>query len=74
MSASLSPETISIIKSTAPVMQKHGVAITTRMGGAAGERILNAWGEAYWFLADEGQSDTSRQSKRLTYRMNKTNG
>ncbi|MBB5426918.1 hemoglobin-like flavoprotein [Paraburkholderia sp. JPY158] len=36
MSASLSPETISIIKSTAPVMQKHGVAITTRMGGRRG--------------------------------------
>ncbi|MGF6743082.1 hypothetical protein [Paraburkholderia atlantica] len=31
MSASLSPETNSVIKSTAPVMQKHGVAITTRM-------------------------------------------
>jgi len=133
MSASLSPETISIIKSTAPVMQQHGVAITTRMyerlfvdpemrelfddaaqksgeqpkrlaaallafasnadnldvlkasveriaarhvamsvkpehypavadallpaikdvlGDAADERILNAWGEAYWFLAE----------------------
>jgi hemoglobin-like flavoprotein len=133
MSATLSPETISIIKSTAPVMQQHGVAITTRMyerlfvdpqiralfdeaaqksgeqprrlagallafasnadnldaltaaieriaarhvamnvrpehypavadallpaikdvlGDAAEERVLNAWGEAYWFLAD----------------------
>ena len=133
MSSSLSPETISIIKSTAPVMQQHGVAITTRMyerlfvdpemrelfddaaqktgeqpkrlaaallafasnadnldvlkasveriaarhvamsvkpehypavadallpaikdvlGDAADERILNAWGEAYWFLAE----------------------
>ena len=133
MSASLSPETISIIKSTAPVMQQQGVAITTRMyerlfvdpemkalfdeaaqnsgeqpqrlaaallafasnadnldalkgsidriaarhaamsvkpehycavanallpaikdvlGDAADDRILNAWGEAYWFLAE----------------------
>ncbi|GGM15196.1 globin domain-containing protein [Pseudomonas asuensis] len=31
MSQSLSPETIAIIKSTAPVIQEHGVAITTRM-------------------------------------------
>ncbi|MCP3721417.1 globin domain-containing protein [Paraburkholderia sp. CNPSo 3281] len=133
MSASLSPETISIIKSTAPVMRQHGVAITTRMyerlfvdpemrrlfdeaaqksgeqpkrlaaallafasnadnldvlkdsveriaarhaamsvkpehypavanallpaikdvlGDAVEERIMNAWGEAYWFLAE----------------------
>ena len=133
MSASLCSETISIIKSTALVMQQHGVAITTRMyerlfvdpelrelfdeaarksgeqpkrlaaallafasnadslnvlkasveriaarhvamrvkpehypavanallpaikdvlGDAAEERILNAWGEAYWFLAE----------------------
>src|SRR3546814_19501045 len=27
----LSPETIAIIKSTAPALQKHGVEITTRM-------------------------------------------
>jgi len=133
MSAPLSPQTIAIVKSTAPVMQQHGVAITTRMyerlfvdpemralfdeaaqksgeqpkrlaaallafstnadnldvltaaieriaarhvsmhvkpehypavanallpaikdvlGDAADERVLNAWGEAYWFLAD----------------------
>ncbi|MBB3104012.1 globin domain-containing protein [Azomonas macrocytogenes] len=31
MNKSLSPETIRIIKSTAPVLQEHGVAITTRM-------------------------------------------
>lgn len=31
MSQPLSPETIAIIKSTAPVIQEHGVAITTRM-------------------------------------------
>ena len=31
MSASLSPETISIIESTVPVLQQQGVAITTRM-------------------------------------------
>jgi hemoglobin-like flavoprotein len=129
----LSPETCEIVKSTAAIMQQHGVAITTRMyerlfvdpdmkelfdkaasksgeqpkrlagallafasnvdnldvltaaieriaerhvatyvkaehypavanallpaikdvlGDAADERILNAWGEAYWFLAD----------------------
>lgn len=133
MSAPLSPETISIIKSTTPALQQHGVAITTRMyerlfadpeiralfdeadqksreqqkrlaaailafasnvdnldvltgaieriaarhvakhirpehypavanallpaikdvlGDAADERVLTAWGEAYWFLAD----------------------
>jgi hemoglobin-like flavoprotein len=133
MSAPLSPETIAVVKSTVPVMQQHGVAITTRMyerlfadpemkalfddaaqksgeqpkrlaaailafasnvdnldvlapaieriatrhvathirpehypavanallpaikdvlGTAADERVLNAWGEAYWFLAD----------------------
>ena len=27
----LSPETIAIVKSTAPALQQHGVAITTRM-------------------------------------------
>ena len=31
MSEPLSPETIAIVKSTAPVLQEHGVAITTRM-------------------------------------------
>lgn len=31
MTRSLSPQTIAIVKSTAPVMQAHGVAITTRM-------------------------------------------
>ncbi|MEO7469750.1 MAG: globin domain-containing protein [Sphingobium limneticum] len=31
MSEPLSPETIAIIKSTAPALQKHGVEITTRM-------------------------------------------
>ncbi|WP_322049510.1 globin domain-containing protein [Paraburkholderia sp. J67] len=131
--SALSPETIAIVKSTAPVIQQHGVAITSRMyerlfvdpkiktlfdeaaqqsgeqprrlagallafasnvdnldvltaaieriaarhvsmnvkaehypavanallpaikdvlGDAADERVLNAWGEAYWFLAD----------------------
>ena len=131
--SALSPETIAIVKSTAPAMQQHGVAITNRMyerlfvdpdmralfdeaaekpgeqpkrlaaallafatnadnlavltaaieriaarhvamhvkaehypavanallpaikdvlGDAADERVLNAWGEAYWFLAD----------------------
>jgi nitric oxide dioxygenase len=131
--SALSPETIAIVKSTAGVIQEHGVAITTRMyerlfvdpdmkalfdeaaqesgeqprrlaaallgfasnadnldalsaaieriaahhvamhvkpehypavadallpaikdvlGDAADERVLNAWGEAYWFLAD----------------------
>jgi len=129
----LTPETIAIVKSTAPVMRQHGVAITNRMyerlfvdpeikglfdeaaqksgeqpkrlaaallgfasnadnldvltaaieriaarhvemhvapehypavanallpaikdvlGDAADERVLSAWGEAYWFLAD----------------------
>jgi nitric oxide dioxygenase len=133
MSKPLSPETIATIKSTAPALQEHGVAITTRMyerlfvdpeikalfdeaahksgeqprrlaaailafaknadnldaiqgavdkicarhvathvkaehypavanallpaikdilGDAATDDILNAWGEAYWFLAD----------------------
>ena len=31
MSATLAPETIAIVKSTAPALQQHGVAITTRM-------------------------------------------
>lgn len=31
MSKPLSPETIAIVKSTAPALQKHGVEITTRM-------------------------------------------
>jgi hemoglobin-like flavoprotein len=31
MATALSPETIAIIKATAPALQKHGVAITTRM-------------------------------------------
>ncbi len=31
MSQSLSPETIAIVKSTAPVLQEHGVAISIRM-------------------------------------------
>lgn len=133
MSEPLSPETIAIIKATAPALQQHGVAITTRMyerlfvdpeikalfdqaaqtsgeqpkrlaaailafannvdrlevidaavnkicsrhvaihikaehypavanallpaikdvlGDAATDEILNAWGQAYWFLAD----------------------
>lgn len=133
MTQPLSPQTIAIVKSTAPVMQTHGLAITTRMyerlfvdpeikalfdeadwtsgaqpqrlagailafaqnverldvlggaieniaarhvrthirpehypavaaallpaikdvlGNAATDDVLNAWGEAYWFLAD----------------------
>jgi nitric oxide dioxygenase len=31
MAATLSPETIAIVKSTAPALQSHGLAITTRM-------------------------------------------
>jgi len=31
MSDALTPETIAILKSTAPALQEHGVAITTRM-------------------------------------------
>lgn len=31
MARTLSPETIAIVKATAPALQKHGVAITTRM-------------------------------------------
>jgi hemoglobin-like flavoprotein len=27
-------------------------AIRDVLGGAVDERVLNAWGEAYWFLAD----------------------
>ncbi|MBB5467950.1 hemoglobin-like flavoprotein [Paraburkholderia sp. Clong3] len=141
MSAPLSPETIAIVKSTAPVIQQYGVAITTRMyerlfvdpemrelfdeaaqrsgeqpkrlaaallafasnadnldiltaaiehiaarhvamrvkpehypavanallpaikdvlGDAAEERVLNAWGEAYWFLAEVLKSRENR--------------
>jgi hemoglobin-like flavoprotein len=31
MAAPLSPETLAIVKSTAPALQEHGLAITTRM-------------------------------------------
>ena len=90
MTTPLSEQTIAIVKSTAPILQVHGVEITTRMyerlfvdpeikalfdthikpehypavanallpaikdvlGDAVDDTVLNAWGEAYWFLAD----------------------
>ncbi|MDR7009969.1 globin family protein [Paraburkholderia strydomiana] len=57
MSASL-PETVSIINSTAPVMQQHGVAITTQMY----ERLCVAPKSA---LFDKVAQKSGGQSKRL---------
>ncbi|MBV8459940.1 MAG: hypothetical protein JO009_03535 [Candidatus Eremiobacteraeota bacterium] len=59
MSASLSSETISIIKSTAPVIQQHGVAITTRMY----ERLFVD--SEMKELFDEAAQKSGEQPKRL---------
>lgn len=59
MSEPLSPETISIIKSTAPVLQKHGVEITTRMY----ERLFID--PEIKALFDEAAQKSGEQPKRL---------
>lgn len=59
MSKALSPETIAVIKSTAPALQKHGVEITTRMY----ERLfVNPEMEA---LFDAAAQRSGKQPKRL---------
>jgi len=44
---SLSQSTIDTVKATGGAVSKHAEAITTKM-----YEILNAWKEAYFFLAD----------------------
>ena len=59
MSEPLSPETIAVIKSTAPALQQHGVAITTRMY----ERLfVNPDIKA---LFDQAAQESGEQPKRL---------
>jgi hemoglobin-like flavoprotein len=59
MSAPLTPETIAIIKATAPALQEHGVAITTRMY----ERLfVDAEIKA---LFDQAAQKSGEQPKRL---------
>lgn len=59
MSEPLSPETITIIKSTAPALQKHGVEITTRMY----ERLFVD--PEIKALFDEAAQKSGEQPKRL---------
>jgi hemoglobin-like flavoprotein len=59
MTKQLSPETIAIVKSTAPVLQQHGMAITTRMY----ERLFEDPEIAALFAA--AGSDRGEQPKRL---------
>ncbi len=59
MTTPLSPETIAIVKSTAPALQQHGVAITTRMY----ERLFAD--PAIKALFDEAAQESGEQPKRL---------
>lgn len=59
MSKPLAPETVTIIKSTAPALQKHGVEITTRMY----ERLFVDPGIKALF--DEAAHKSGEQPKRL---------
>jgi len=59
MTAPLSPETIAIVKSTAPALQRHGLAITNRMY----ERLFaDAEIKA---LFDQAAQESGEQPKRL---------
>ncbi|WP_462383102.1 globin domain-containing protein [Pseudomonas sp. Marseille-QA0892] len=60
MSDTLSPQTISVIKSTAPALQEHGVAITTRMY----ERLFHAHPDVKE-LFDEAAHRSGEQPRRL---------
>lgn len=60
MSDTLSPHTISVIKSTAPALQAHGVAITTRMY----ERLFQAHPDVKE-LFDEAAQKSGEQPRRL---------
>jgi nitric oxide dioxygenase len=59
MSKPLSPETIAIVKATAPALQQHGVAITTRMY----ERLFVD--PAIKALFDQAAQASGEQPKRL---------
>jgi hemoglobin-like flavoprotein len=59
MAAPLSEQTIAIVKATAPVLQQHGVAITTRMY----ERLFVD--EAVRGLFDQAAQDSGEQPRRL---------
>lgn len=59
MTATLSPETIAIVKATAPALQQHGVAITTRMY----ERLFVD--PEVKALFDEATQESGEQPKRL---------
>ena len=59
MSKPLSPETIAIVKSTAPALRQHGLAITTRMY----ERLFVD--PAIKALFDEAAQTSGEQPKRL---------
>lgn len=60
MTQPLSPQTIAIVKSTAPVMQVHGLAITTRMY----ERLFAAHPDIE-ALFDEAAQASGAQPRRL---------
>lgn len=59
MTRTLSPETIAVVKSTAPALQKHGLAITQRMY----ERLFVD--PAIKALFDEAAQESGEQPKRL---------
>jgi hemoglobin-like flavoprotein len=59
MTRTLSPETIAIVKATAPALQKHGVEITTRMY----ERLFVD--PAVKALFDQAAQTSGEQPKRL---------
>lgn len=59
MTRQLSPETIAIVKSTGPALQKHGVAITTRMY----ERLFVD--EDIRAMFDQAAQESGEQPKRL---------
>lgn len=59
MTATLSPDTIAIVKATAPALQQHGVAITTRMY----ERLFVD--PSVKALFDEAAQESGEQPKRL---------
>lgn len=59
MSEPLSPETLAIVKASAPALQEHGVAITTRMY----ERLFQD--EGIKSLFDMAAQESGEQPKRL---------
>lgn len=59
VAAPLSDQTIAIVKATAPVLQQHGVAITTRMY----ERLFT--NEEVRDLFDHAAQDSGEQPRRL---------